>query len=174
MMNQSVNNKTKNAGTVVAPNFRLGTPDEFQAQLSSLSDKYLLLKDAFVATNSATAKQAGEVFLQELKNVDMTLIKGEAHQYWMKQLAALQGHGKKLTSLDDVEMQRQQFDFLSDALINSITAFGTKSKLFVQFCPMAFDNKGADWISDVEEVRNPYFGDKMLKCGLVTDTISIK
>ena len=174
MMNQSVNIKTKNAGTVVAPNFRLGTPDEFQAQLSSLSDKYLLLKDAFVATNSETAKQAGEAFLQELKNINMTLIKGEAHQYWMKQLAALQGHGKKITSLEDVEEQRQQFEFLSDAMINSITAFGTEKELFVQFCPMAFDNKGADWISDIAEVQNPYFGDKMMKCGLVTDTLSSK
>ena len=76
--------------------------------------------------------------------------------------------------LEGVEIQHQQFEFLTDAMINSITAFGTKNKLFVQFCPMAFDNKGADWISDVGEVQNPYFGDKMMKCGLVTDTLSIK
>ncbi len=174
MMNQNVNIKPQNAGTPAIPDFTEGTPDNFKAQLSSLSDKYLLLKDAFVETNAEVAKEAATTFLMQLENVDMTLIKSDAHQYWMQQLAALQGHGKKITTLDDVEIQRQQFDFLSDAMINSITAFGTKNKLFVQFCPMAFDNKGADWISDINEVRNPYFGDKMMKCGLVTDTLSIK
>ena len=174
MMNQNVNIKPKNAGTPAIPDFTENTPDNFKAQLSSLSDKYLLLKNAFVNTNAEAAKAAATAFLQELENVDMTLVKGDAHQYWMLQLAAFKGHGKKITTVDDVEIQRQQFDFLSDAMINSITAFGTKNELFVQFCPMAFDNKGADWISDVNEVRNPYFGDKMMKCGLVTDTISVK
>jgi Cu(I)/Ag(I) efflux system membrane fusion protein len=174
MMNQNVNIKPKNAGTIAIPDFTAETPDNFKAQLSSLSDKYLLLKNAFVETNSDAAKEAATAFSQELENVDMTLVKGEAHQYWMQQLAAFQGHGKKITTLNDVEMQRQQFDFLSNAMINSITAFGTKNELFVQFCPMAFDNKGADWISDIAEVQNPFFGDKMMKCGLVTDTLSIK
>lgn len=173
MMNQNVNIKTNNSRTAIIPDFTAITPDEFQTQLSSLSDKYLLLKDAFVETNPETAKHAGEAFLQELKNVNMTLIKGDSHQYWMKQFATLQGHGKKLIQSNEVEKQRKQFDFLSDAMINSIVAFGTEKELFVQFCPMAFNNKGADWISDVTEVRNPYFGDKMLKCGLVTDTLSV-
>lgn len=74
--------------------------------------------------------------------------------------------------MDEVERQRQQFEFLSDAMINSSTAFGTKKELFVQFCPMVFDNKGADLLSDIPEVQNPYFGDKMIKCGLVTDAPS--
>lgn len=172
MMNQNVNVKPQNAGTPAIPDFTVETPDNFKAQISSLSDKYLLLKNAFVETNAVAANDAATAFLSELENVDMTSITGEAHRYWMQQLAAFKGHGKKITTLDDVEMQRQQFDFLSDAMINSITAFGTKNKLFVQFCPMAFNNKGADWISDVGEVQNPYFGDKMMKCGLVTDTLS--
>ena len=174
MMNQNVNIKPQNAETPAIPDFTANTPDNFKAQLSSLSNKYLLLKNAFVETDAAVAKTAATTFLQELENVDMTLVKGKAHQYWMQQLAAFQGHGKKITTLDEVEIQRQQFDFLSDAMINSVIAFGTKNKLFVQFCPMAFDNKGADWISDVGEVRNPFFGDKMMKCGLVTDTLSSK
>lgn len=173
MMNQNVNIKPQNAGTPTIPDFTIETPDDFKAQLSSLSDKYLLLKNALVETNSITAKEAATAFLAELEIIDMTLIQGDAHQYWMQQFAAFKGHGKKITMLDDVEDQRQQFEFLSDAMINSITAFGTTNKLFVQFCPMAFNNKGADWISDIDEVRNPYFGDKMMKCGFVTDTLSV-
>lgn len=38
-------------------------------------------------------------------------------------------------------------------------------QLTIQYCPMAFGNKGAYWFSETEEKRNPYFGDMMLKCG---------
>ncbi|MFT6782718.1 MAG: Cu(I)/Ag(I) efflux system membrane fusion protein, partial [Saprospiraceae bacterium] len=63
---------------------------------------------------------------------------------------------------------RNQFDFLSQAMINSVKAFGTDEKTYyVQYCPMAKDNQGADWISTEKLIRNPYFGDKMMKCGSV-------
>ena len=77
------------------------------------------------------------------------------------------------TELENIEEQRKQFDFLSQALINAIKVFGIPNDTFyVQHCPMAFDNAGADWISSVEEIKNPYFGDKMLTCGLVQETIT--
>jgi len=44
--------------------------------------------------------------------------------------------------------------------------------VYKQYCPMAFDGKGAFWLSSSEEIRNPYYGDKMLKCGRVEETIS--
>jgi len=45
-------------------------------------------------------------------------------------------------------------------------------EVYKQYCPMAFDGKGAFWLSSSEEIRNPYYGDKMLKCGRVEETIS--
>jgi Cu(I)/Ag(I) efflux system membrane fusion protein len=46
-----------------------------------------------------------------------------------------------------------------------------KSMIYIQHCPMADSNKGADWLSKEKEIRNPYFGASMLKCGEVTKTI---
>ena len=40
-------------------------------------------------------------------------------------------------------------------------------RIYQLHCPMAFDGAGADWFSEVSEVRNPYYGDKMLTCGKV-------
>jgi hypothetical protein len=37
---------------------------------------------------------------------------------------------------------------------------------------MALDNEGADWLALEEQIRNPYFGDKMMKCGLVKKSFS--
>ena len=77
-------------------------------------------------------------------------------------------HTEKIESNKDIEEQRNQFDFLSQAIINSVKAFGTNDKsYYVQYCPMAKDNQGADWLSTEEQIRNPYFGDKMMKCGTV-------
>ena len=44
--------------------------------------------------------------------------------------------------------------------------------LYKQFCPMALNNEGAYWLSEVKEIRNPYFGEQMLKCGTVVETIN--
>jgi hypothetical protein len=53
-------------------------------------------------------------------------------------------------------------------LINTLQAFGTEGKAFYQLhCPMVANNKGADWISAEKEIKNPYFGDKMMGCGIV-------
>jgi len=166
MMNKDVNLKKEEAGGV--PNFQPETPTQFKEQLNALVNEYLQLKDAFVATDATTAQSAAQKFLAQLEKVDMKLVKGDAHVYWMEQLNALQSHGKKITELTDVEEQRKQFGFLSDALIKAIDAFGTEGKaLYVQHCPMAFNNQGGDWIAKEEQIQNPYFGDKMMKCGVV-------
>ena len=60
-------------------------------------------------------------------------------------------------------------------MIEVIQVFGAeKSGVYIQYCPMAFNDKGADWLSYDSYIRNPYFGDLMLKCGLVTDSIAVK
>ena len=171
MMNRNV--KQKKEKSDVVPNFHAETPTEFKTQLNALANEYMQLKDAFVATDVATAAMAAEKVVAQLEKVDMSLVKGAGHIYWMEQLDALQAHSKKITELDDVEAQRKQFGFLSTALINSIEAFGaTGQSLFVQYCPMAFDNEGGNWISLEEGIKNPYFGDKMMKCGSVKKDLS--
>ena len=78
----------------------------------------------------------------------------------------------QMVKVGDIEMQRKLFsDFGKEIepLFKEGLAEGT---IYKQFCPMAFNNTGGHWLSDVDEIRNPYFGDKMLKCGKVTETIS--
>jgi Cu(I)/Ag(I) efflux system membrane fusion protein len=43
--------------------------------------------------------------------------------------------------------------------------------IYIQNCPMADSNKGADWLSLDKEIQNPYFGESMLSCGENTKTI---
>ena len=171
MMNRNI--KVKNQSSVMMlPDYTATTPLEFKTQLADVSAAYLLLKDALVATDSEQAINASKKVNEKLSSIDMSLVKSDAHLYWMQQLEAIQGHNEKINSSKDIEEQRRQFDFLSQALINAVKVFGVPGDtLYVQHCPMANNNEGADWLSSEEEVRNPYFGDKMMTCGVVKTTI---
>lgn len=71
----------------------------------------------------------------------------------------------------DVEEQRMLFSSFTAKTEPLFTELLTEGKLYKQFCPMAFEGQGGYWISDREEIRNPYFGDKMLTCGKVVEVI---
>ena len=174
MMNRNVLIKGRVAEAVTAlvvPNYRDGTPAAFRAQLTGVASAYLPLKDRMVSTETADEELLAPL-RTAIAGVDMSLVKGDAHQYWMQQLEAMNGHLGGLAKAGDVEAQRAQFGFFSQALINALTAFGVNDTLYVQHCPMAYDNEGGNWISAEKEVRNPFFGDKMMTCGYVADELN--
>lgn len=155
------------------PDYTTIAPEAFKSQLTGIVEAYLVLKDALASDNLEEAATAANDLLEKLKQVDMSLVSGDAHLYWMEQLAAIEAHGKAIQGeSQDIEALRKQFDFLSQALIKSIKVFGIEDgTYFVQHCPMAFDNAGADWLSTEEQIRNPYFGDQMLTCGIVQEVL---
>jgi Cu(I)/Ag(I) efflux system membrane fusion protein len=81
----------------------------------------------------------------------------------LSQYLAHAGHAKKLSAL------RILFRTLSNEMIEAIDNYGPPGeRLYVTFCPMAFDDEGAPWIQwENEEILNPYFGSQMLNCGWV-------
>lgn len=167
MMNREVKVKKEESAGIV-PSYAEEVSTVFMEQLDQTLVKYIEIKNALVDTDSNAAMAVTDSFLESIEGVDMTLLKGDAHMYWMEQSKALKTHGEKIKNATDVEAQRNQFDYLSQAMINSVRAFGTNGKTYyVQYCPMAKDNQGADWISTEAQIKNPYFGDKMMKCGSV-------
>ncbi len=78
-----------------------------------------------------------------------------------------------IAATSDIEAQRTAYSKMSDDLIAFVKKAGIESgELYLTHCPMAFDNKGASWISSGKEIRNPFFGEKMLKCGEIKETIN--
>ena len=163
---------TGGASEVALPDYRAETPAAFEAQLAAVAKTYLAIKDALVAGNVAGATRAATRFGESLTKVDMTLLRGEPHLYWMQQLEALQTHGQDLAQANVLAGQRTQFGYLSQAMINTLKVFGASGPtLYVDHCPMAFDGEGADWVSAQEAIANPYYGDAMLKCGRVVEKL---
>lgn len=79
---------------------------------------------------------------------------------------------KSISTAADIKAQRDAFSVLNDTFIGLVKASGLSSgQLHVEFCPMALNDKGAHWLSRSKEIRNPYFGDEMLTCGTVEETL---
>ncbi|MFC2126229.1 efflux RND transporter periplasmic adaptor subunit [Bacteroidota bacterium] len=149
---------------------------DFQRQLTDVYDEYLIIKNVFVESDpERAAKQASEI-QKVLDKTDMNLLKGEAHMAWMQYLEMLKKSLDGIQGTTDLENQRKFFVNLSDALYKSINTFGldTEKPVYYQYCPMAIDNQGAYWLSELEAIANPYFGDMMLRCGETRETIEFK
>ncbi|MBU1822616.1 MAG: DUF3347 domain-containing protein [Bacteroidetes bacterium] len=78
----------------------------------------------------------------------------------------------RIAAAEAVEAQRQAYGSLSQDMLRMVKASGlSEGEIHVQYCPMAFDNEGATWISSTREIRNPYMGQAMLSCGETRESV---
>ncbi|MGC6438263.1 MAG: efflux RND transporter periplasmic adaptor subunit [Flavobacteriaceae bacterium] len=128
---------------------------------------YIDLKDALIQSDVTLASSKSEAFRKVLDEIPVNQ-REQIHNYW----SILHKTSKGINKNVSLEHQRKQFQIISDKLIEMVRNFDKiDDKLFVQFCPMADNNNGASWLSKEEQVLNPYFGDKMLKCGSIKEVI---
>ncbi|MCM4166617.1 hypothetical protein KCTC52924_03557 [Arenibacter antarcticus] len=151
---------------------RLQVSDKFKKQLKQVFDDYILLKDALVSDKGNDAQRAAKNIGENLAKVDMKLLKDEkAHNHWMTIQNELKKSANAIGSTSELTTQRGHFNHLSAHMISSVQLFGIDQEVYVEFCPMANDDKGAYWLSLEKEIRNPYYGAAMLKCGEVKATL---
>lgn len=154
------------------PDFRAQVSPAFRQELDALAQTYLRVKDDLVKTNAKASSTHAVELAKQLEKMQNLKLPAEAVTFWKTQQDALRQHVARIKASTDVEAQRVQFDFVSQLLINTFKVFGSgKAALYVQHCPMAFNNRGADWLSKEEKILNPYFGDEMLNCGFVKENV---
>jgi hypothetical protein len=124
-------------------------------ELKTTLTAYFQLKDALVNDDAAKAKEAATAL------ADATGSYGEQ----------LNEYVLAIGETDDIEAQREAFEALSVALYDLAKEGGVGMTVYKQYCPMAFDDKGAFWLSGEKQVLNPYFGASMLRCGTVEEEI---
>ncbi|MEL6820465.1 MAG: DUF3347 domain-containing protein [Calditrichota bacterium] len=150
------------------PEDKQETHSGYTQQMKPVLTHYLKLRDALVTGNTKKATDASAAFGKAVGQLDIRALDAENKQRWMIRGADLSAKGSMLVTKRSLEEQRKAFYSLSKALIAALKDMGNPGiKLYVQHCPMAFNDTGADWISDSDKVVNPYFGDEMLHCGSV-------
>lgn len=134
---------------------------------------YLQMKNALAKDNGKDAATAGNAIVATLATVDMKSLSAEQMKSYMDLADDLKEHAEHIgANAGKIEHQREHFVMLSKDVADLIKAFGNGGQtLYKDFCPMANDGKGAIWISEVKEIKNPYQGSKMLDCGSVKETI---
>jgi Cu(I)/Ag(I) efflux system membrane fusion protein len=151
----------------------IDVPDGFRRQFWQVIEGYLALQKALAADDASAAVQAAGQGLKSLEEVRMNLLNDKAHSMWMPSNARIKQMLKNMQKAENIEQTRVAFNTLSDELIVTLQQFRLlgSQPLYKLHCPMAFDNKGADWLQADKDTRNPYFGASMLKCGKVTEVI---
>jgi len=130
---------------------------------------YFNLKDALVSDDNEKAKELGETLTKSLSNFDVSEYT-DAQKIELKDIIKDAKEHAEHISESPMEHQREHFKILSKDVIDMVAITGTANKLYEQYCPMYDD--GSAWLSMNEEIRNPYYGDKMLKCGKVQREIN--
>ncbi|HMO32302.1 MAG TPA: DUF3347 domain-containing protein [Lacibacter sp.] len=147
----------------------------FQLQVQQILDAYFNLKDAFVSSDTVAVNRAGTALQRALDSLSLEeLLPADSLSY-----AAINGRpGDMVAEIEamriekDLELKRESFEMISTALYDLLKAIRPPgTTLYFQYCPMAFQDKGAYWLSRTDSIRNPYFGQKMLSCGEVKEVL---
>ena len=154
------------------PKFREMASEEFQRDLNKLVEIYLELKDALVQGDEDKAATLSKEFYAELQQIEAGQLEGEAKEFWQEKQRSLLQHSAMNTNKENLQEMRENFVFLSEAMIKIVSTFGMgNEQIFVDYCPMANSDAGAYWLSEIREIRNPYYGEAMLTCGEIVAEI---
>jgi membrane fusion protein, copper/silver efflux system len=139
--------------------------------INSIYKGYNELTNALVHSNAGNASKAAGILAENLKKVDMKLIGKDQMDTWINLTKTGDAETEKIIHSTDIEEQRESFARIGNSLYRILILYGSDQPVFYQYCPMAFDNKGAYWLSEVRMISNPYFGDAMLRCGETRELI---
>lgn len=147
---------------------RVSVPDSFVFALKPIYAAYLDAQEALAADDLGGFSQAAADLRTALGLVEEGGLVGEPLGVWRRAAAQLRVE----PGITDIEIARTKFEGMSEAVIALQRRFGNQGNeaLHIAHCPMAFGNKGADWLQRGEQINNPYFGASMLRCGDINES----
>lgn len=156
---------------------------EFNKSIGAVITQYLSLKDAFVNADTSTIKAEEKKLIAAIDSIKIDELKKDTtgiFQSAQAQLSDIKSNADAILKETDITEMRQDFRMISENLFPLLKTIHYEGvKLYWQNCPMAFgEGKDANWISNTEEIFNPYLGKNhpefkgtMLHCGEIKDTI---
>lgn len=141
--------------------------------LEEVVDAYLEMKNALVNSNVAAADKAAVKMAEKVAAVDGSSLKTKGTEAWEQHASLYTAKLAELQHVKNLEEKRSYFSHISEIVYCTVKSFDLKKdmELYATYCPMAFEGKGAYWMAESREVRNPYFGEKMMQCGEVKEEL---
>jgi len=135
---------------------------------------YLELAQALVASDFAAATNFPDKLSASMLELDRESLTEPERSQWHRFQEETAEVLERAARVPDLETLRLEFSNLSNLLISVIEQLGpTRKTLYKAYCPMAFDDQGAYWISAEEKILNPYFGETMLRCGEIKGKLGL-
>lgn len=134
---------------------------------------YLAIKNALTNDNDKEAAAAATELSKSLKNMDKSSFNAEQIRVYNDVEADAREHADHIASnAGNLVHQREHFETLSAEMYELVKSTGAGQKLYYTNCPMYNNNKGANWLSETKEVKNPYLGMAMSTCGSVKEELN--
>ena len=142
------------------------------ANLTELYSHYTHLTFALSGDDDKEAVSAAKGILASFPKIDINGFSAEQKKEFADLESSISEHAEHIAdNAGKIDHQREHLDLMSADFYDLLKDFGTPKPVYKVFCPMYNDNKGAFWLSDSREVKNPYYGKEMLSCGEVQEEI---
>ena len=142
------------------------------ADLTELYSHYTHLTFALSGDDDQEAVSAAKGILTSFPKIDKNGFSSEQKKEFADLESSIREHAEHIAdNAGKIDHQREHLDIMSADFYDLLKDFGTPKPVYKVFCPMYNDNKGAFWLSDSREVKNPYYGKEMLSCGEVQEEI---
>ncbi|HJL17331.1 MAG TPA: efflux RND transporter periplasmic adaptor subunit [Sandaracinaceae bacterium LLY-WYZ-13_1] len=150
----------------------MNVPEPFREGLRTVVAPYLVMQQRLAADDEAAAKEAALAMLGAVNEFAPTE-PAPAVNAWRPIAGHLRVHTQRAADADAIEGVRAQFEPLSDQIAHLLRLFGNpmETPLRLAHCPMAFDDRGAEWVQSPETIDNAYFGAAMRTCGSIEATV---
>lgn len=146
---------------------------DWDLSIKLLFSEYFSLKNALVLSDLNEAKVKSSALGKSIYKIENNAFQTVSDNYSLWNKEVLQNTLKEMGGANNLKGIRSGFQIVSELFIQLLEVEGSiGDTAYIQFCPMANNNKGANWISQKSEIRNPYYGENMLTCGEVIKQIN--
>jgi DNA-binding transcriptional regulator WhiA len=137
--------------------------------LTALLSAYYDVKNALVNSDALTAASNAGQFIKANNSLELKTLPGGKMNAFIAIQKNLITDAERIRTAKDLTKQREYFatfsqDFYSLAQIVKLSG----QPVYQQYCPM----KKMYWLSSETSIKNPYYGNAMLSCGRITETIN--
>ena len=140
--------------------------------VNNVVTSYLQLKNALANDNSKDAATAASEVQKAIEKADPASFSADQKRVFADVKDDAIEHAEHIAAnANNIVHQREHFETLSKDLYDMVKVFGTGQTLYQTHCPMYNNKKGANWLSETKEIKNPYYGSKMSTCGEVKEEI---
>lgn len=144
----------------------------FTSPVNGILQIYLQMKNDFANDDSKGAAAAGKTMLKAFNDFDASILKDNEKKTFEDIAADAKENAEHIgENAGNIKHQREHFDMLSKDIYEMVKTSTAGELIYVDYCPMYNDNKGAMWLSETKVIKNPYLGKEMDTCGSVKEEL---